>query len=412
MKAGHPNTPVRDFDPPAGVYFARATPERGTPARPGTPGSMLIPFKRGTLPSQFARGEGKAQLTDQILLLPGNRRSDRRARWAIDVIMGAWARPGLRITSMRRDYLAEAQSKVRQARAALSRRRAARRGTASRCSATCSPSTAASASPRQEARARRDLLHDPVGRAGGLVASPPISRCSSRTPKRRWPPPRKSSTRRATSTSCATTCSRSTSRCRRSTATRTRCSTELLDDRAARRQAARHAAHRRVGRGHALPLGGAGRRRAGAVGAHALLRARRGAPRRPRRLLPAEAPRQARPARSRAPQDEAAQDRDAHRLGHAPQEAPLRDARHGQQRRLPPRHPPQREVLDGHALGPKAQIRPASSSAIRASTSSTTGPSISSSRAWAPPCPRWQRAVINFVDELSRVGDRALRMAA
>ena len=66
MKAGHPNTPVRDFDPPAGVYFARATPEKGTPARPGTPGSMLIPFKRGTLPSQFARGEGKAQLTDQI----------------------------------------------------------------------------------------------------------------------------------------------------------------------------------------------------------------------------------------------------------------------------------------------------------------------------------------------------------
>ncbi|MCU1281197.1 MAG: hypothetical protein JWM53_4743, partial [bacterium] len=26
--------------------------------------------------------------------------------------------------------------------------------------------------------------------------------------------------------------------------------------------------------------------------------------------------------------------------------------------------------------------------------------------------PGWQRAVINFVDELSRVGDRALRMAA
>ncbi|HWE31275.1 MAG TPA: penicillin-binding transpeptidase domain-containing protein, partial [Polyangia bacterium] len=66
MKAGHPNTPVRDFDPPAGVYFARATPERGMPARPGTPGSTMIPFKRGTMPSQFARGEGKAQLTDQV----------------------------------------------------------------------------------------------------------------------------------------------------------------------------------------------------------------------------------------------------------------------------------------------------------------------------------------------------------
>ncbi len=66
MKAGHPNTPVRDFDAPAGVYFARATPEKGTPAAPGTPGSMMIPFKRGTLPAQFARGEGKAQFNDQV----------------------------------------------------------------------------------------------------------------------------------------------------------------------------------------------------------------------------------------------------------------------------------------------------------------------------------------------------------
>ena len=66
MKAALPNTPVRDFDPPPSVFFARATPERGTPAKPGTPGSMMIPFKRGTLPSQFARGEGKAQLTDQV----------------------------------------------------------------------------------------------------------------------------------------------------------------------------------------------------------------------------------------------------------------------------------------------------------------------------------------------------------
>ena len=66
MKMGHPNTPVRDFDPPSGVYFARATPERGTPAKPGTPGSMLIPFRRGTLPPQFARSEGKAQFSDHM----------------------------------------------------------------------------------------------------------------------------------------------------------------------------------------------------------------------------------------------------------------------------------------------------------------------------------------------------------
>jgi penicillin-binding protein 1A len=66
MKASHPATPVRDFDAPPGVYFARATPERGTPAKPGTPGSMMIPFKRGTLPSQFAKGEGKAEFHDQV----------------------------------------------------------------------------------------------------------------------------------------------------------------------------------------------------------------------------------------------------------------------------------------------------------------------------------------------------------
>jgi penicillin-binding protein 1A len=66
MKAAHPPTPVRDFDAPPSVFFARATPERGQPARPGTPGSIMVPFKRGTLPSQFARSEGKAQLTDQV----------------------------------------------------------------------------------------------------------------------------------------------------------------------------------------------------------------------------------------------------------------------------------------------------------------------------------------------------------
>lgn len=66
MKAAHPPTPVRDFEPPPGVYFARATPERGTPAPPGTPGSLMIPFKRGTLPSQFARGESKAEFHDEV----------------------------------------------------------------------------------------------------------------------------------------------------------------------------------------------------------------------------------------------------------------------------------------------------------------------------------------------------------
>jgi penicillin-binding protein 1A len=66
MKAGHPATPVRDFDPPPGVYFVRATPDRGMPAKPGTPGSMLLPFKRGTVPSQFAKSEQKAYFSDDV----------------------------------------------------------------------------------------------------------------------------------------------------------------------------------------------------------------------------------------------------------------------------------------------------------------------------------------------------------
>jgi penicillin-binding protein 1A len=66
MKAAHPPTPVRDFDAPPSVYFVRATPERGTPAKPGTPGSLLLPFKRGTLPPQFAKSEQKAHFSDDV----------------------------------------------------------------------------------------------------------------------------------------------------------------------------------------------------------------------------------------------------------------------------------------------------------------------------------------------------------
>jgi penicillin-binding protein 1A len=54
MLGGHPKTPVRDFPPPPGVYFARGYPDRGVPASPGTPGSILIPFRRGTIPPAFA----------------------------------------------------------------------------------------------------------------------------------------------------------------------------------------------------------------------------------------------------------------------------------------------------------------------------------------------------------------------
>jgi penicillin-binding protein 1A len=66
MKVAEEGKPVRDFEPPSDVYFVRATPDKGMPAKPGTPGAILIPFKRGTLPSQFAKGESKAQFSDEV----------------------------------------------------------------------------------------------------------------------------------------------------------------------------------------------------------------------------------------------------------------------------------------------------------------------------------------------------------
>ena len=69
MKAAHPPTPAREFETPADVYFVRATGDKGLPARPGTPGSVLLPFKRGTLPSQFtkvARAVDRRGFTDDV----------------------------------------------------------------------------------------------------------------------------------------------------------------------------------------------------------------------------------------------------------------------------------------------------------------------------------------------------------
>ena len=57
MQKAHPPTPPRDFPVPSDVYFVRALPDKGTPVAPGTPGSLLIPFRRGTLPA-LAVGSG------------------------------------------------------------------------------------------------------------------------------------------------------------------------------------------------------------------------------------------------------------------------------------------------------------------------------------------------------------------
>jgi len=50
MSVAHPATPPKDFEPPDGVYFVRAMPDTGQLVPPGTPGSVLVPLRRGTLP--------------------------------------------------------------------------------------------------------------------------------------------------------------------------------------------------------------------------------------------------------------------------------------------------------------------------------------------------------------------------
>ena len=50
------SVPASDFEPPPGVIFVRADPEKGVPATPQKPGSRLMPLKRGTLPSIFRSG--------------------------------------------------------------------------------------------------------------------------------------------------------------------------------------------------------------------------------------------------------------------------------------------------------------------------------------------------------------------
>jgi penicillin-binding protein 1A len=53
MRAGHPDTPVRDFAPPPDVTFVRASEATGLPAQPGAPGAAWVPFARGTIPALF-----------------------------------------------------------------------------------------------------------------------------------------------------------------------------------------------------------------------------------------------------------------------------------------------------------------------------------------------------------------------
>lgn len=68
LRQAHPPTPVSDFPVPADVYFVRINPEKGNLAKPGTPGSMLIPFRRGTVPREATSpyAADKATFGDEI----------------------------------------------------------------------------------------------------------------------------------------------------------------------------------------------------------------------------------------------------------------------------------------------------------------------------------------------------------
>jgi penicillin-binding protein 1A len=56
MRAAHPRTPPRDFAVPPGIVFIRMNGASGNRARPGEWGSVLIPFKQGTVPVRFFEG--------------------------------------------------------------------------------------------------------------------------------------------------------------------------------------------------------------------------------------------------------------------------------------------------------------------------------------------------------------------
>ena len=66
LRQAHPPTPVADFPVPSDVYFVRINPDKGNLAKPGSPGSMLIPFRRGTVPQTGAYAADRATFADEI----------------------------------------------------------------------------------------------------------------------------------------------------------------------------------------------------------------------------------------------------------------------------------------------------------------------------------------------------------
>jgi penicillin-binding protein 1A len=66
MRTALEGRPASDFPAPPGILFVRASAERGAPAAPGAPGSALVPFRRGTLPSSFATAAKTAGFKDDV----------------------------------------------------------------------------------------------------------------------------------------------------------------------------------------------------------------------------------------------------------------------------------------------------------------------------------------------------------
>lgn len=69
MTAAHPPTPIRDFDVPAGVTFARADQHGGRPTGPSS-SAAWVPFARGTLPTEFGGGRTPSAFSDLVSAPP------------------------------------------------------------------------------------------------------------------------------------------------------------------------------------------------------------------------------------------------------------------------------------------------------------------------------------------------------
>ena len=72
MRVAHPATAPRDFPAPPGIVFMRMNGMTGQRAKPGEWGSVLIPFKRGTVPRTFFSGTNDKFYREPVPHGPGD----------------------------------------------------------------------------------------------------------------------------------------------------------------------------------------------------------------------------------------------------------------------------------------------------------------------------------------------------